>query len=73
MTILDLKSLYSSDKLRCKYLLVVSGVLGPDWVAAAAQDGAAVMDILGTVSQGWEPLALLEMETQGHFPEASLS
>lgn len=55
------------------YLLVVSGVLGPDWVAAAAQNGAAVMDILETVSQGWELLALLEMETQGHFPEASLS
>lgn len=31
------------------------------------------MCTLGTVSQGWEPLALLEMETQGHFPEDSLS
>lgn len=52
---------------------MVSGVLGLDWLAAAAQNGEALMDILGTVSQGWEPLVLLEMEMQGHFPEASLS
>lgn len=55
------------------YLSVVSGVLGPDWVTAAAQNGEALVGILGTVSQGWKPLVLLEMETQGHFPEASLS
>lgn len=30
-TILDLSPLYSSVKLGCTYLLVVSGVLGPDW------------------------------------------
>ena len=52
---------------------MVSDVFGPGWVAAAAQNREALMGILRTVSQGWEPLALLEMGTQEHFPEGSPS